>query len=323
MSRMDKTKVLLITSPRDRGWLEDKNNEVVQYLDSFANSVNNSDPDIQLSITSLDRLEFSVAEQLYIYDTYTGKDLESYDIVHLRGTNRDMSFYADFAKAITLYVESKDGIIVDPEDTGTAFGKLSQAMLFALNGIPTPHTYSQWHGQRLAEYVARQQMPFPVICKASMGTQGEDNYLVGTQTELDNVLANTKEPFVVQNCIPNNGDYRVLLLGKAEPFVFWRPRIVGSHLSNTSKGSVPSREIAIDPYAIELSLRIQNITGRRCVGVDIMQNHQTGEWVALEANTNPALATGAFNDDKAERYTAMIKEIASNATGRVVNSATR
>src|SRR5690606_28286966 len=111
----------------------------------------------------------------------------------------------------------------------------------------------------------------------------------------------------IQSYIANAGDYRVLLQGLAEPFIFWRPRIAGSHLSNTSQGSVADKNVVLEETALAIARRVQEITARVCVGVDIMQNTDDGECVVLEANSNPALATGAFNNDKASRYAAMLK----------------
>lgn len=302
------TQVLLVTSARESSWLDQNDNPTVRKLHDFAYSVTQADASIEVSITSLDRLRFSVdGSQIAVVDGATGRDLADFDVVHLRGVNRDMAYYADYAKAIALYVESRGKKIVDHEDIGAAFGKLSQAMLFALNDIPTPVTYSQWNGADLANFVVERSMEFPLIVKASAGTMGADNYLVKDEIAFREILSKTVEPFVVQNQIPNDGDYRVLLLGDAEPFVFWRPRIAGSHLSNTSQGSVPDKEVEIGDDALQLALRAKKVSGRRCVGVDLMQNNVTGEWIILEANSNPALATGAFNDEKAARYAEMIE----------------
>lgn len=304
------TQVLLITSARESGWLEQTDNPTVQKLYEFAHSVSRGEGEVQLAITSLDRLQFSVnGANISVFDTASQVDISMYDIVHLRGVNRDMAFYADFATAVTLYMHAHGKKVVDLEDSGAPFGKLSQAMLFALNNIATPATYAQWNGNDLAEMVIAKGLEYPLILKASAGTMGADNYLVKDEASLRDVLAHTTQPFVIQNQIPNDGDYRVLILGNAEPFVFWRPRIEGSHLSNTSQGSVPEKEVSISDEALQLALRAKDVSQRECVGVDLMQNNQTGEWIILEANSNPALATGAFNDEKAERYIQMINRI--------------
>lgn len=304
------TKVLLITSARETGWIKDEYNPTVKKLYEFAASVAQADHTVILSLTSLDQLEFTIAgSNVQVFDRTTQCDIATYDVIHLRGANRDISFYADYAKAIALYGEHHGKIVIDTDDVGAAFGKLSQAMLFTLHDIPTPRTYAQWNGSDLSRFVIERQLEFPLIVKASMGTMGADNHLVHTVGELEAVLHDTKEPFVVQEMVENDGDYRVLLLGGAQPFVFWRPRIEGSHLSNTSKGSVPDKSVSLDARALEIARRVQSIVKRTVVGVDIMQNKQSGAWVVLEANTNPALATGAFNDDKAVRYATMIKEL--------------
>lgn len=298
--------VLLITKAREEGWLLDTANPTVARLYDFADQVS-ALGDVTLHVTTLDQLDFSVeANAVSVYDNATQKDISEYDIVHLRTVNYELSYYTDYAKAIALYVHHCGKALLEPTDAGAAFGKLAQAMLFALNGIKIPRTRSKWNGAGLADFCIERRDKFPLIVKASLGTQGYDNYLVKSADELKAVLAGAMEPFVVQNQIPNDGDYRVLFLGEAEPFIFWRPRIPGSHLSNTSQGSVPEKNVQIDSEALRLAKDVQKLTGRICVGVDLMQDNQTGEWYVLEANTNPALATGAFNDEKARRYAYMI-----------------
>ncbi len=302
--------VLLITSSRQGSWIDSKDDLVVKRLHEFVATVQQVDDNIELAFTSLDRLEFSIsADKVQIFDSTTKRDVGAYDVVHVRGVHRDMGFYADYAKAVALYVEHHGKIFIDREDVGAAFGKLSQAVLFALHDIPVPQTYAQWNGSDLSQFVRAQKVEFPLIAKASMGTMGSDNYLVQTQEELAEVLGSAREPFVVQEMVTNDGDYRVLWLGEARPLIFWRPRIEGSHLSNTSQGSVPDKDVELDSVALRLAGRVRDATNRIVVGVDIMQNNQSGDWVVLEANTNPALATGSFNNEKAANYVAMIKGI--------------
>lgn len=304
------TRVLLITNAREEGWLTDTDNPTVQKMYAFKEATNELDVDVQLFITTLDQLDFTIKDgDVSVYDRSNQVDINTFNVIHLRNVNYHLEYYSDFAKAVALYAKHHDIRLVDPVDIGAAFGKLSQAVLFSLNHIPVPNTWSTWNGLQLADHVARQNVSYPLIVKASGGTKGKDNYLAKDEQEMRQILAEVHDAFVVQEQIPNDGDYRVLLLGSAEPFVFWRPRIAGSHLSNTSRGSVPDKEVTIDGDAMALALVAQKISGRVCVGVDLMQNNETKEWIVLEANSNPALATGAFNNEKAWRYVDMIKNL--------------
>jgi glutathione synthase/RimK-type ligase-like ATP-grasp enzyme len=305
----EKTNVLLVTSARHKGWINQSNDPAAEKLRNFSKSVATTD-DVRLSVTSLDRLRFSVVNgEVTVYDEETARDLKDFDAVHLRNTVRNMAFYADFAKAIELYMRHHNKQVIEPSDVGAAFGKLSQAVLFGLHDIPTPDTWSQWNGSDAAQYIDSQQISFPLIVKATLGTMGQDNFFVKDAGELHKVLDEANEPFVIQTPIPNKGDYRVLLLGGSRPLIFWRPRIEGSHLSNTSQGSVPDMDVNLDESVLALAKKVQQVSERICVGVDLMQNDQTGEWVILEANNNPALATGAFNTEKAEHYSEMVRHI--------------
>ncbi len=301
--------VLLITKARKSGWLQDASDSTATQLQAFAEQVSLS-ADVELHVTSLDQLDFSISEnEVSVFDHSTKKDISEFDVVHMRGVHEEMAYYADFAKAIALYAEHHNKVWIEPESVGASFGKLAQAMLFALHEVKTPRTRSCWWGSRLAGLCLENRDEFPLIVKASFGTQGHNNYLIESVEELQNVLQAANEPFVAQNLIPNNGDYRVLLLGDAEPLVFWRPRIKGSHLSNTSQGSVPEKRAAIDEEALALARKVQLLTNRVCVGVDLMQDNQTGQWYVLEANVHAALATGALIEDKAYYYAQMIQRL--------------
>lgn len=304
------TKALLITGVRRKGWLDETDDSGVVKLRNFSRLVSQAEPSVELFVTSMDRIQFSVdGSNVSLYDEVTGRDLAEYDVIQLRNTDQSIMNYADYAKAVSLYAQHRGVAILDPQDAGAPYGKLSQAVLFALNGIATPKTWARWRGDELATQALKGGAQFPLIAKASMGTMGVDNFLIESPEQLVEILGATKDPFVVQEQVPNEGDYRVLILGEAEPFIFWRPRIAGSHLSNTSRGSVPEKDVTLPQEALDLALRAQAVSERVCVGVDIMQNSESGEWIVLEVNNNPALATGAFNDDKAVRYAAMIKRM--------------
>lgn len=300
--------VLLLTSAREPGWIDTAPTPVSQGLRSFINTLN-QDGDVEYAVSTLDKLDFTInGADMTIRDRFNDKDLREYDVVHFR----NVTLYPDYARAIAIYLQHHGKKVFEVSDAEhPEYGKLSQMMLFALNGLPVPATWAAWGVQDTASLYLRSAGAFPFILKANDGIKGHDNYLVRTQQELDDIIAaNPELQFIAQTYIPNNKDYRVLWFD-TEALVFSRSATGGSHLNNTSRGGV-SAEVAtdeLDPTALAIARRAAQLTRRIFSGADVMQDSQTGEWYVLEINANPALSSGDLLDRKLTAYKKMIGEL--------------
>lgn len=289
-------------------WLE-SGGEIAAGLLEFSQAVTET-TNAKMMITSMDRLEFFVkSEGVTIWDNFNKCDIAEFDLVHLRNIDKSVNLL-DYARAITAYVEHHGHKVVEETDKGLAHGKLSQMVLFNLGALPTPRTVASWD-QATLEKMALDAFRFPMIVKANNAMKGSDNHLVNSRDELSSVLAqNPDTQYVVQEYIPNDGDYRVLFGGYSQqPLAFKRLRIEGSHLSNTSKGG-ESILCTIDELkdGYDIALNAARAVDREFTGIDIMRNQATNEWVLLEANVNPALSMGAFLKEKTSLYARMINE---------------
>lgn len=306
---MTMKKILLLTSAREPGWIDTAPTEVSQGLHAFVDALN-TDDEMKFSVTTLDKLQFSVENgKVTIFDTYTQCDLASYDVVHFR----NVTLFADHARAITLYMDTHGKQVFERIDVSIPeYGKLSQMVLFAQNGVAVPDTWSAWHLADLRRLVEKNKLAFPFILKANDGIKGHDNYLVRDQAHFDEIVArDTGMQFVVQKFVANDGDYRVLYFGNDEPLIFKRTAAEGSHLNNTSRGG-SSMEIAgqdFDPVALRLAHKAAELTQRLLAGVDAIQDNKTGAWMILEVNANPALSSGTLLERKAAGYKKMIRGI--------------
>ncbi len=299
--------VLLLTSPREKGWIDNTSNSVVKGLHTFVEELSH-EGDIAFAVSSADMLDFRIDHgAAVIFDRYTGKDLRDYDIVHLR----NVTLFADYARAIAIYMGHHGKRVIDEHDAAVPeYGKLSQMMLFALNGLPVPNTWATWHiDDTTALYL--QAGDFPFILKANGGIKGQDNYLVRSQKQLDEIItAHTGSQFVAQDYIPNDKDYRVLWFAD-DALVFSRSATGDSHLNNTSQGGTSAELNAseLDPIALEIARKAATLVKRSFSGADVMQNSETGEWYVLEVNANPALSSGDLLDKKRAAYKKMIGEM--------------
>lgn len=301
--------ILLLTSAREPGWIDNAPTEVSQGLHNFMDTLN-TDDELVFSVTTLDKLEFTIEDgKVTIFDSYTQRDLMAYDVVHFR----NVTLFADHARAVTIYMEAHGKRVFESIDVAIPeYGKLSQMVLFALNEVTVPDTWSTWHLADLRALVKKKALAFPFILKDNNGIKGHDNYLVRDQAQFDEIVAhNDGIQFVVQKFVANDGDYRVLYFGDDDPLIFKRTAAEGSHLNNTSRGG-SSEEIAsrdFDPEPLRLARAAAKLTQRLLAGVDAIQDNKTGVWMILEVNANPALSSGTLLERKAAGYKKMIKGI--------------
>lgn len=301
-------KTLIITSPREPSWLEHPG-DVAQGLLFFASSV--SDENFQVFVTTFDRLLFDIhTSNITVYDTYNNCDLSDFDVIHIRNVDKAIGVL-DFARTVGLYAEFHGVKILEPVDQIAEFGKLSQMMLFASNGLSVPRTIACWDHEMLREKA--EILGFPVIVKANNGMKGSDNFKIDEATQLEELALIPQQRFIAQEFIPNEGDYRVLFAGDYErPLIFKRLPTEGSHLNNTSKGAEAVRyDVAdFDARALQMCVEAAQAVRRIITGIDIMQDARDGSWVLLEANVNPALSMGAFLEEKRDMYRIMIENLA-------------
>lgn len=300
-------KILLITSPRDAGWLE-SDNDIATGLLEFAGAVSTTADDIKLSVTSLDRLEFYISDdEQRIWDNFNQQDISGYDAIHLRNIDKGLNVL-DYARAIYAYGQKHGIRFIEESDRGVALGKLSQMMIFAAQDLPVPVTVSCWDNAVLKELVLK-TFQFPLIVKANNGMKGSENYLVKNEQQLGEILK-INQQYVAQEFIPNDGDYRVLVFGKQDPLIFKRYGGKDTHLNNTSKGAEASLKSVEDigQDTLRIATAAATSVDRDFTGVDILQDSNSGRWVLLEANPNPALSMGAFGSEKIKSYVAMIKD---------------
>jgi endo-1,4-beta-xylanase len=84
--------------------------------------------------------------------------------------------------------------------------------------------------------------------------------------------------YILQNFIPNDGDYRILVLNNKPVMAIKRVAAEGSHLNNTSQGGTASR-VALDAMpseALDVAVRATRLAKLAVAGADIIIDNQTG-----------------------------------------------
>lgn len=177
-------------------------------------------------------------------------------------------------------------------------GKLYALWRFWEKGIPTAKTF---FGPRDFMIQGLSEINGSGILKSIYGSKGRDNYLVNSDQELVDILReNPDVPFILQNYIPNDGDWRIILINFEPKLAIYRSSHGKDYRNNTSVGGeaklVPLENV--DPKIIELSVAAAKALDIKIAGADIVQDSKTGEYTVLEVNRTPQLATGAFTDEK-------------------------
>jgi glutathione synthase/RimK-type ligase-like ATP-grasp enzyme len=179
---------------------------------------------------------------------------------------------------------------------------LSQYICLLEAGIAIPKSL-MGAPEVLIEYYTRYGFVFPFIMKDKAGARGQGNYLVHSDDEMRAVAE--KHPdrtFIVQEFIPNDGDYRVFVIGGKAQLLIYRTASNGSHLNNISQGGsaalVPLSDLP--DGAIAESERAAAIFGRDVAGVDLVLSKADGNYYCFEVNRAPQIEHASFEQEKAQ-----------------------
>lgn len=146
-----------------------------------------------------------------------------------------------------------------------------------------------------------------------MGRKGNHNFLVKNKSELRQILSENKDlNFVIQPYVPNDGDYRFLVMGSEVRLAFKRSGDKNkTHLNNTSLGaSVEQLNLTEIPKEVIATVKLAASIERLSVaGVDLIEDKVSGKWLVLEVNISPQLISGEFANQKTLAYSEMIKEL--------------
>ncbi|MCX6726862.1 MAG: hypothetical protein NTY75_03545 [Candidatus Shapirobacteria bacterium] len=205
---------------------------------------------------------------------------------------------------------TKGPIVVDPLVLG---GKPSMAckawQMLALKkaGIEVPKsTYgSLWYLYEIMSEGLGKPNPyftFPIIIKGSGGDRGTRVYKADNLNELEKLVIKLRKSeteegkrYMLQEYIPNDGDYRVLILGKKVLGVMKRTRqLAGEFRNNYSTGG--KVEIADLPEDIkQLTVKAAEVCGLSVAGVDVMAKNPSG---LRPAPLDRGATEGMSNDPK-------------------------
>lgn len=278
----------------------------------LSNTALNKYPNLQLHRGSLNDLHIQIIDnKLSITESLTGRPLESFDLVYF-----ELWYKAQQQALAAARLLKRAGIPFFSQEVHEIIPmtKVGELAVLADNGIPIPNTFISSRREVKKLFKKNPPLSFPLIVKAADGYGGKNNYLVPDYAALVTILDENKElQFVIQEFIPNDCDYRCLVIGGEISLVLMRSRgdSSDSHLNNTSAGAV-GKVVPLETLsenAREAVLKAAKVLNRyEFAGVDLMINKETGQPYILEVNQTPQIEIGAEVDKKMDALLAYINK---------------
>ena len=268
-----------------------------KYIDFFKKSADQVSQGTVVESCMMEDLLISVGDGTFsIYDTHNNHDLSDYGAFFLRGDR--FRSYMDVIATINEFAFINGIKIINEYSNVRDSSKLLQAVHFQKLDIPVARTL--YVNKALMNHQDKLGWEFPSVMKATHGSHGDDNYIVHSMDDVRRYQQEQPEKqFVLQRFVPNNGDYRILVIGD-EVLVIGRTAVGDSHLNNTSKGGeavlVDINEIP--EKVISDARKIMDYLGMTIAGVDALADKNTNEYSFLEVNAQPQLMSGAFIEEK-------------------------
>ncbi|MET0979931.1 MAG: RimK/LysX family protein [Candidatus Saccharimonadales bacterium] len=260
---------------------------------------------VTVTIAALPELIYQTGSETRIWHPVMDFDVADFDAVIVRKVGQ----YLELGIAVAHYAHSKNIPFSDTYLLASGNGKLACAFIRALAGLPVPETV---YGP-VDALVSGGLVSFPVIVKADIGRAGQDNFLVSDEDQYRDIISRyTDQIMVTQAFIPNDGDYRILVMNSKPILVILRQRVGDSHLNNTSQGGNASLVdlSALPERLLRTAVRASRLEKLQVAGVDIVIDSTTNVYKILEVNRAPQIPSGTYTDEKIAAYATFIQEIA-------------
>lgn len=255
----------------------------------------------EVDYVALEDLIFRVysRQKARVFDPERNIEVSDYSFVYFKSWQS----MPDEASALAHYLEGIGVPYADTQVKGEMRTKTTNQMAMWAVGVPTPP--SVWgSGAVLLNYISKKSFDYPVVIKAIDGEKGKENYLAHSRQEALTILKTSDHPMILQEFVPNEGDYRIGVYGGVARWGIYRRSGGTSHLNNTSAGG--SAELLdikmVDDTILHLAEDAAYACGLVISGVDVVQHAQTKQLYVFEANQGSQIVTGAFAASNMEAF---------------------
>lgn len=249
-----------------------------------------------------------------VTDSGTGRDLADYTFVYFKSWQS----MPELAAAAAIYLEAKGVPYADTQVRHELKVKTTNYMAMWKAGVTVPETL--WGSPAvLTAYIDGTGVErYPLIIKAVDGEKGKDNFLAYNRDEAARLLGEATVPMLLQQFIPNDGDYRIGVYGNQARWAIYRRSGGTSHLNNTSAGgSAELLSVAeLDSAIITIAERAARAVELQISGVDVVKDKETGKLYIFEANQGSQIVTGVYADTNMRAFSDGLKQLVGHTTIR-------
>lgn len=210
--------------------------------------------------------------------------LESYDVIYIRSLISDdelSTIISEYSRKFKIPII--DQIYQSPSFViGKAFNqlKLSWANIPVIDGVFAAK--ENWN-KILNDY------NFPLVVKDSMGARGENVHLCHSRQEVESVFDLYQRHLLIQPFIPNDGDYRLVVVGDKCLGVVKRSRLKKDEFRNNVSLGGNTTETSLPEEITSLAVKAAQTLGYSIAGVDIIIDINTNQFYVMEVNRAPQL----------------------------------
>jgi Glutathione synthase/Ribosomal protein S6 modification enzyme (glutaminyl transferase) len=285
-----------------------KNNGKSPVFEAYAEKLNGElkGDGIEVYSAALDGLVFDASSfDAKIYDAELGINIKDFDLV----VQRVVTGLTAEAHAISVYCK-KNGIkYIDSYLNRITNDKMSAAFMYWEAGLSIPRTIAG----PVEELVKKlEELGNKAVLKDAFGAKGKHNYVVRSADDIRKIHSDNPDiKFVLQEFIPNDGDYRVLVFDYEPVMVIKRTAVEGTHLNNTSMGGT-AEKIDLEEVSNELlnmAVEASRREGLEVSGVDLIIDKDSGKAYVLEVNQAPQVSSGSFIEEKTVLYVDMLRKM--------------
>lgn len=280
--------------------------------DKYVRNLRQQDADLELTYATYDDLCFLLGGKHNQITLQDGRDIADFGLIYFKVRTG----YLDIAAAIADYADQRGVPFIDRTARHfTSASKLYQYVVLNRNKLIPPRTVFMLPGRLRENFkFIKTTLGLPFVLKDVNGNRGEDNYLIKNASAFAwacQTMDKQDLRYMAQAFVPNDGDYRVLVLGdKIAIVIARRRRNDATHLNNTCHGGkaalAPSNSL---PTSIRKAcINAAQLLDRQVAGVDVVQDRSTGLWYCLEVNDGPQLASGSFTAEKQKAVADYLKQ---------------
>jgi glutathione synthase/RimK-type ligase-like ATP-grasp enzyme len=167
--------------------------------------------------------------------------------------------------------------------------KMKQTFTFAVNDVSVPKTYysPEYSSQKIKRAV--EFLGLPVVIKFSKSNKGKGVFMAKSEEEIADIMEDDGREAIMQEFLPNEFDYRILVLGSKAVIAEKRKRTEAEEFRNNVCLGAKEEFLRIEDVSkdiISLAERAALAANIQVAGVDVVSSGEKN--YILEANRTPA-----------------------------------